>query len=87
MNAKERVMAVLNHQSPDHMPCFGANSTVTYGQMEEAQAFWPEGHEKGETMAKQAMATTMGPMANPSSPSVRFTALDAPTMTTMAKGR
>jgi [methyl-Co(III) methanol-specific corrinoid protein]:coenzyme M methyltransferase len=38
------------------MPCFGANSTVTYGQMEKVQAFWPEGHENGEVMAKQAMA-------------------------------
>ena len=28
MNAKERVMCVLNHQRPDRMPCFGANSTV-----------------------------------------------------------
>jgi [methyl-Co(III) methanol-specific corrinoid protein]:coenzyme M methyltransferase len=55
MNAKERVMAVLNHQKPDRMPCFGANSTVTYEQMEKAQAFWPEGHENGEIMAEQAM--------------------------------
>jgi [methyl-Co(III) methanol-specific corrinoid protein]:coenzyme M methyltransferase len=56
MNAKERVMAVLNHQKPDRMPCFGANSTVTFDQMIEIQAFWPEGHEKAETMANQAMA-------------------------------
>jgi len=56
MNARERVMRVLNHQKPDRMPCFGANSTVTYGQMEKVQAFWPEGHENGEVMAKQAMA-------------------------------
>jgi [methyl-Co(III) methanol-specific corrinoid protein]:coenzyme M methyltransferase len=56
MNAKERVMAVINHQKPDRMPCFGANSTVTYDQMEKVQAFWPEGHLKGETMAKQAVA-------------------------------
>lgn len=56
MNAKERVMAVLNHQKPDRMPCFGANSTVTYDQMEKVQAFWPEGHEKAEAMAKQALA-------------------------------
>ena len=56
MNAKERVMAVLNHQSPDRMPCFGANSTVTYEQMEKVDAFWPEGHDKGEAMAKQALA-------------------------------
>ncbi|UCF92232.1 MAG: MtaA/CmuA family methyltransferase [Desulfobacterales bacterium] len=56
MNAKERVMAVINHQKPDRMPCFGANSTVTYDQMEKVAAFWPEGHDKGEVMAKQAMA-------------------------------
>ena len=56
MNAKERVMAVLNHQSPDRMPCFGANSTVTYEQMEKVNAYWPEGHNKGEAMAKQALA-------------------------------
>ncbi len=56
MNAKERVMSVINHQKPDRMPCFGANSTVTYEQMEKVQVFWPEGHEKGEAMAKQAMA-------------------------------
>ena len=56
MNAKQRVMAVLNHEKPDRMPCFGANSTVTYEQMEGVNAFWPEGHEKAEVMAKQAMA-------------------------------
>lgn len=56
MNAKERVMSVINHQKPDRMPCFGANSTVTYEQMEKMQAFWPEGHDKGEAMAKQALA-------------------------------
>ena len=56
MNAKERVMAVLNHEKPDRMPCFGANSMATYDQMEAVQAFWPEGHENGETMAKIALA-------------------------------
>ena len=56
MNAKERVMAVINHEKPDRMPCFGANSTVTYDQMEKVGAFWPDGHEKGEDMAKQALA-------------------------------
>jgi [methyl-Co(III) methanol-specific corrinoid protein]:coenzyme M methyltransferase len=56
MNAKERVLAVLNHQKPDRMPCFGANSTVSYGQMEKVRAFWPEGHRNGEVMAKQALA-------------------------------
>ncbi len=56
MTSKERVMAVINHQKPDRMPCFGANSTVTYEQMEKMQAFWPEGHEKAEPMAKQALA-------------------------------
>lgn len=56
MNAKERIMAVLNHEEADRIPCFGANSTVTYEQMEKVGAFWPEGHEKGEAMAKQALA-------------------------------
>ncbi len=56
MNAKERVMHLLNHQKPDRMPCFGANSTVTYDQMEKVQAFWPEAHFNGEAMAKQALA-------------------------------
>ena len=56
MNSKERAMAVISRRKPDRMPYFGANSTVTYEQMEKVQAFWPEGHEKAETMAKQAMA-------------------------------
>jgi [methyl-Co(III) methanol-specific corrinoid protein]:coenzyme M methyltransferase len=56
MNAKERVLAMLNHQKPDRMPCFGANSTVTYDQMDSVQAFWPQAHENGEAMAKQALA-------------------------------
>lgn len=56
MNAKERVLAMLNHQKPDRMPCFGANSTVTYDQMDNVQAFWPQAHENGEAMAKQALA-------------------------------
>lgn len=56
MNAIERVMAVLNHEKPDRMPCFGANSTVTYEQMEKVNAYWPDGHDIGEVMARQAMA-------------------------------
>ncbi|GAB4284994.1 MAG: methylcobamide:CoM methyltransferase MtaA [Deferrisomatales bacterium] len=56
MTPKERVMAVLHHRKPDRMPCFGANSTVTYAQMEQVGAFWPEGHVDGEVMAKQALA-------------------------------
>ncbi len=56
MNAKERVLAVVNHQKPDRMPCFGANSTVTYDQMDAVQTFWPQAHENGEAMAKQALA-------------------------------
>ncbi len=56
MNAKERVMAVINHQKPDRMPCFGANATVTYEQMEKVGAYWPEGHVEAEAMAKQALA-------------------------------
>jgi [methyl-Co(III) methanol/glycine betaine-specific corrinoid protein]:coenzyme M methyltransferase len=56
MNAKERITAVLNHEKADRIPCFGANSTVTYAQMEKVNAFWPDGHEKAEPMAKQALA-------------------------------
>lgn len=56
MNAKERVMAVLNQEKPDRMPCFGANSTVTYEQMDKVNAYWPDGHDKGEVMAQQALA-------------------------------
>ena len=56
MNAKERVMRVLNQQKPDRMPCCGANSTVTYDQMEKVQTFWPEAHFEGAAMAKQALA-------------------------------
>jgi [methyl-Co(III) methanol-specific corrinoid protein]:coenzyme M methyltransferase len=57
MNSKQRVMAVINHERPDRMPVFGANCTVTYEQMEKAQAFWPRAHEVGEAMAKLAMAS------------------------------
>jgi [methyl-Co(III) methanol-specific corrinoid protein]:coenzyme M methyltransferase len=56
MNAKERIWAVLDHNKPDRMPCFAANCTGTYDQMEKVQAFWPEGHENGETMARLSMA-------------------------------
>jgi len=56
MNAKERIMAVLNHEEADRIPCFGANSTVTYEQMAKVDAYWPEGHQKGAAMAKQALA-------------------------------
>ena len=37
-------------------------------------------------MAKAPPAITMGPMARPSRPSVRLTALDDPTITRSAKG-
>ena len=56
MNPKERILCLLDHGKPDRLPCFGASSTVTFDQMEKVQAFWPEGHEKGEAMARQAMA-------------------------------
>src|SRR6185437_8166842 len=36
--------------------------------------------------AKAPPAVTIGPIASPSSPSVRFTALEAPTITRIAKG-
>ena len=37
-------------------------------------------------MPKAPPAITMGPMASPSSPSVRFTAFEAPTTTSAANG-
>jgi [methyl-Co(III) methanol-specific corrinoid protein]:coenzyme M methyltransferase len=49
-------MKVFNHQKPDRMPCFCANGTPTYEQMEKAGAYWPEAHERAEDMAKLAMA-------------------------------
>jgi [methyl-Co(III) methanol-specific corrinoid protein]:coenzyme M methyltransferase len=56
MTPKERIFAVLNHQEPDRMPCFGANSTATYDQMERVNAFWPQAHKKAEDMARLALA-------------------------------
>ena len=57
MNSRERVMAVINKERPDRMPCFGANCMVTYEQMDRVQTFWPEAHEDGEAMAKLALAS------------------------------
>lgn len=56
MTGKERVMKVFNHEKPDRMPCFCVNGTPTYEQMEKVGAYWPEGHERAEDMAKLAIA-------------------------------
>jgi [methyl-Co(III) methanol-specific corrinoid protein]:coenzyme M methyltransferase len=56
MTPKERVMRVFNNEKPDHMPCFCVNGTPTYDQMEKVHAYWPEGHERAEDMAKLALA-------------------------------
>lgn len=56
MTPKERVMKVFNHDKPDRMPCFCVNGTPTYDQMEKVHAYWPEGHERAEDMAKLALA-------------------------------
>jgi [methyl-Co(III) methanol-specific corrinoid protein]:coenzyme M methyltransferase len=56
MLGKERVMKIFNHEKPDRMSCFCANGTPTYEQMEKVGAFWPEGHERADDMAKLAMA-------------------------------
>ena len=56
MNSKERIFSVIEHRNVDRLACFCANSTATYEQMDRAKAFWPEGHEKGETMARLALA-------------------------------
>ncbi|AFM24739.1 MtaA/CmuA family methyltransferase [Desulfomonile tiedjei] len=56
MTGKERVMKVFNHEKPDRMPCFCVNGTPTYEQMDKVGAYWPEGHERAEDMAKLAIA-------------------------------
>jgi len=56
VNSKERIFSVIEHGSADRIACFCANSTATYDQMDKAKAFWPEGHQKGETMARLALA-------------------------------
>jgi [methyl-Co(III) methanol-specific corrinoid protein]:coenzyme M methyltransferase len=56
VNSKERIFRVIEHRSADRIACFCANSTATYEQMDTVKAFWPEGHEKGETMARLALA-------------------------------
>ncbi len=56
MTPKERVMKVFNREKPDVMPCFCANSTPTYEQMEKTGAYWPEAHENAELMAALAIA-------------------------------
>lgn len=56
MTPKERVMKVFSNEKPDVMPCYCVNGTPTYEQMEKVGAFWPEAHERGEDMAKLAMA-------------------------------
>lgn len=56
MDAYSRVMRVFAHEKPDRPPCMGANSTVTYEQMAAVNVFWPDGHNRAEAMAAQAMA-------------------------------
>jgi [methyl-Co(III) methanol-specific corrinoid protein]:coenzyme M methyltransferase len=56
MTGKMRVMKVFNHEKPDRMPCLCVNGTPTYEQMDKVGAYWPEGHERAEDMAKLAMA-------------------------------
>lgn len=56
MTGKERVMKVFNREKPDRMPCFCVNGTPTYEQMDKVGAYWPEGHERAQDMAKLAIA-------------------------------
>ncbi len=58
MTPRERVMAVMqpdSDQQPDRAPCFGADSTATYEQMEELNASWPEALYDAALMAKLAL--------------------------------
>jgi len=56
MTPKQRVMKIFDHEKADRMPCFCVNGTPTYEQMEKVGAYWPEGHERAEDMAKLAIA-------------------------------
>jgi len=56
MDPYSRVMRVFNHKLPDRTPCLGANSTVTYQQMDAVGHYWPDGHKRAVAMAAQAMA-------------------------------
>jgi len=56
MKPRDRVLTLFDHKKPDITPCFGANSTATYEQMEKAGASFPEANEKVAEMANLAMA-------------------------------
>ena len=56
MNARERFFNKMMGKEVDRTPVFCADQTGIYEEMEELQVFWPEAHQKGEDMARLAMA-------------------------------
>ncbi|MBS4025246.1 MAG: MtaA/CmuA family methyltransferase [Clostridia bacterium] len=54
LSNRERFLRALQGETVDRISVFCADQTGTYEQMEKLQAFWPEAHQKGETMAKLA---------------------------------
>ena len=56
MTSKERFLNKLSGKAVDRTPVFCADQTGIYEEMDELQVFWPEAHQKGEDMAKLALA-------------------------------
>ena len=55
MSPRERVMAVMQGDKPDRVPCYCVDSTATYDQMEAMDAYWPEALSDASLMAKLAL--------------------------------
>jgi len=56
MSSRERFFNKMTGKEVDRTPVFCADQTGIYEEMEELQVFWPEAHQKGEEMAKLALA-------------------------------
>lgn len=56
MNSRERFFNKMTGKKVDRTPVFCADQTGIYEEMDELQVFWPEAHQKGEEMAKLALA-------------------------------
>lgn len=56
MNEKERLLAILNHEEVDRVPCACPLQTGTIDLMKASGAYWPEAHVNPVAMAKLARA-------------------------------
>ncbi|MDD1772432.1 MAG: MtaA/CmuA family methyltransferase [Methanomassiliicoccales archaeon] len=56
MNEKERLMAVLDHEEVDRVPCACPLQTGTIDLMKASGAYWPEAHVDADAMTKLARA-------------------------------